>query len=147
MGTIAPMRHMVVFCAASQGKRHGLWIYGGSAERSYAMGRRNRVAAFWIRRRRRPISATKTIALTFGAIILLGACLLTLPAASRSGISCGFRPALFTATSATCVTGLVLYDTWSQWSGFGQVVIISLIKIGGLGFMSAATLFVFLLHK
>ena len=97
--------------------------------------------------RRRPLSATKVIAVTFALIILLGAGLLTLPAASRDGISCGFRPALFTATSATCVTGLVLYDTWSQWSGFGQIVIISLIQIGGLGFMSAATLVVFMLRR
>ena len=97
--------------------------------------------------RRRPVSATKVIALTFGLIILLGAVLLSLPAASRNGISCGFRPALFTATSATCVTGLVLYDTWTQWSGFGQAVILSLIQIGGLGFMSAATLVVFLLRR
>ena len=97
--------------------------------------------------RRRPLSATKVIAVTFALIILLGALLLTLPAASRDGISCGFRPALFTATSATCVTGLVLYDTWSQWSGFGQIVIISLIQIGGLGFMSAATLVVFMLRR
>ena len=102
---------------------------------------------FWIRKRPKNLSATKVIALVFGAIILLGAGLLTLPAASRSGVSCGFRPALFTATSATCVTGLVLYDTFTQWSGFGQVVIISLIQIGGLGFMSAATLFVFFLRK
>ena len=97
--------------------------------------------------RRHPVSATKVIAITFAVIILLGAGLLTLPAASRNGVSCGFRPALFTATSATCVTGLVLYDTWSQWSGFGQVVIISLIQIGGLGFMSAATMVVFLLRR
>ena len=97
--------------------------------------------------RRRPLSATKVIAVTFALIILLGALLLTLPAASRDGISCGFRPALFTATSATCVTGLVLYDTYTQWSGFGQAVIISLIQIGGLGFMSAATLVVFMLRR
>ena len=98
-------------------------------------------------RKTRAISPTKIIALAFAGIILLGALLLTLPAASRSGVSCGFRPALFTATSATCVTGLVLYDTFSQWSGFGQVVIISLIEIGGLGFMSAASLVIFLLRK
>ena len=89
----------------------------------------------------------KIIAIVFALIILLGAGLLTLPAASRSGISCGFRPALFTATSATCVTGLVMYDTFTQWSGFGQIVIICLIQIGGLGFMSAATLFVFVFRK
>lgn len=93
------------------------------------------------------LSATRIIALSFLVIILLGAGLLTLPAASRSGISCGFRPALFTATSATCVTGLVMYDTWTQWSGFGQIVILSLIEIGGLGFMTAASLGIFLFRK
>ena len=108
---------------------------------------RARLYAFWNRKRARSLSAMKIIAITFAAIIFLGAALLTLPVASRSGVSCGFRPALFTATSATCVTGLVLYDTWSQWSGFGQVVIISLIQIGGLGFMSAATMFVFFLRR
>ena len=97
--------------------------------------------------RPKALSPTKTIAVVFAAIILTGTLLLTLPAASRSGASCGFRPALFTATSATCVTGLVLYDTWTQWSGFGQAVILSLIEIGGLGFMSAATLVVFVLRK
>ena len=103
--------------------------------------------AFVFGKRSRALSPTKIIALTFAVIILLGALLLTLPIASRNGISCGFRPALFTATSATCVTGLVLYDTWSQWSWFGQIVIISLIEIGGLGFMSAASLVVFLLRR
>lgn len=98
-------------------------------------------------KRSRALSPTKIIALTFAVIILVGTLLLTLPIASRNGISCGFRPALFTATSATCVTGLVLYDTWSQWSWFGQIVIISLIEIGGLGFMSAASLVVFLLRR
>ena len=102
---------------------------------------------FLAAKRRKSLNPTRIIALVFCAIILLGAVLLTLPAASRSGISCGFRPALFTATSATCVTGLVLYDTWSQWSGFGQIVILSLIEIGGLGFMSAASVFVFFLRK
>ena len=93
------------------------------------------------------LSATQIIAIGFAAIILLGAGLLSLPAASRSGVSCGFFPALFTATSATCVTGLVLFDTYTQWSIFGQVVIITLIEIGGLGFMSAASTFVFLLRR
>ena len=97
--------------------------------------------------RSRAINPTKTIAVVFAVIILMGTVLLTLPAASRDGISCGFRPALFTATSATCVTGLVLYDTWTQWSGFGQTVIITLIEVGGLGFMTAASMVVFLLRK
>lgn len=85
--------------------------------------------------------------MVFLLLILTGALLLTLPAASRDGFSCGFRPALFTATSATCVTGLILYDTWTQWSGFGQVVIICLIQIGGLGFMSIASLVLFALRR
>lgn len=90
---------------------------------------------------------TRIIAVTFLAIILLGTLLLMLPVASRSGISCGFRPALFTATSATCVTGLTVYDTGTQWSAFGQVVIITLIEIGGLGFMSAASMVLFLFRR
>ena len=100
-----------------------------------------------MKKRRVQLSATQIIAIGFAAVILLGACLLMLPAASRNGESCGFFPALFTATSATCVTGLVLFDTYTQWSAFGQVVIITLIEIGGLGFMSVASTFVFLLRR
>ena len=100
-----------------------------------------------VKKRRVRFSATQIIAIGFAVLILLGAGLLTLPAASKSGVSCGFFPALFTATSATCVTGLVLFDTYTQWSTFGQVVIITLIEIGGLGFMSAASTFVFLLRR
>ena len=111
------------------------------------MSLRARLYAYWMKKRPKSMSAAKVIAVVFALIILLGTCLLTLPAASRDGVSCGFRPALFTATSATCVTGLVLYDTWSQWSGFGQVVRLCLIQTGGLGFMSAATLRVFVLRR
>lgn len=96
---------------------------------------------------RMKLTPTQIIALTFAAIILAGACLLCLPIASRSGVSCGFIPALFTATSSTCVTGLVLFDTWTQWSGFGQAVLLILIEVGGLGFMSAASLVVFVLRR
>ena len=102
---------------------------------------------FWHKHRQIHLNPTRSIALTFGVIILLGTGLLMLPIASRGGISCGFRPALFTATSATCVTGLVLYDTWTQWSGFGQTVILLLIQIGGLGFMSVAALVIFAFRK
>lgn len=101
----------------------------------------------WKRVRKLHLRTTQIITLVFAGIILAGTLLLMLPAASRSGESCGFFPALFTATSATCVTGLVLADTWSQWSGFGQVVILSMIEVGGLGFMSAASLVIFLLRK
>ncbi len=101
----------------------------------------------WLRAHRPQMSPTRSIALVFAAIILVGAVLLNLPVASRSGVSCGFRPALFTATSATCVTGLVLYDTWTQWSGFGQIVILCMIELGGLGFISAAAVVIFMLRK
>lgn len=94
-----------------------------------------------------PMSPTQIIAVVFAGIILAGALLLSLPAASRSGESCGFFPALFTATSATCVTGLVLFDTWTQWSAFGQGVILAMIELGGLGFMSVASLVVFAFRR
>lgn len=86
-------------------------------------------------------NATKILAAGFAAIILLGAGLLSLPAANRSGESIPFLNALFTSGSATCVTGLVMYDTWSQFTLFGQMVIMLLIQIGGLGFMTIAILF------
>ncbi len=79
----------------------------------------------------------------FLIIVLLGTLLLSLPIASADGRSAPFRTALFTAVSASCVTGLVLRDTATGWSGFGHVVILLLIQIGGLGFMTVAT---FLYH-
>jgi len=94
----------------------------------------------------RRMNSSRLIILVFVVVILLGALLLTLPISSRSGESNGFITALFTATSATCVTGLALGDTYTQWSNFGQVVIITLIEIGGLGFMSIASLFFFTLR-
>ena len=100
-----------------------------------------------VRRRKVSMSTTKLIALCFLGIILLGTGLLMLPVSSRSGEPCQFLPALFTATSATCVTGLTPFDTWTQWSGFGQTVLLCLIEIGGLGFMSAATLVIFLFRR
>lgn len=97
--------------------------------------------------RRKPMNISQLIALVFFGIIVLGTALLTLPISSRNGVSCGLRVALFTATSSTCVTGLVLRDTWTQWSGFGQSVLLALIEIGGLGFMSMASFFIFTLRK
>ena len=100
---------------------------------------------FWKRKIR--FTPTQTIALVFLILILVGGVLLSLPMSSRDGVSPGFLPALFTATSATCVTGLVMFDTWTQWSGMGQTIIICLIEIGGLGFMSAASFVIFMLRK
>lgn len=109
----------------------------------------SKLRQFLLRMQVRPgrISTTRVIAVSFAVIILLGTLLLMLPAASRNGISAGFTKALFTATSSTCVTGLVLADTFTQWSGFGQIVILALIQVGGLGFMSVAAIFVFSMHK
>ena len=111
------------------------------------MGRFSEKRISALRKRYLSLSPTKIIALAFLGIILLGTVLLLLPAASRNGKSCGLLGALFTATSATCVTGLVMFDTWSQFSGFGQGVILGLIEIGGLGFMSAASIVVFLMRR
>ncbi|MBF8188792.1 TrkH family potassium uptake protein [Nonomuraea sp. K274] len=83
----------------------------------------------------------QVIVLGFGAAVLLGSLLLALPAATTSGESAGWLTALFTATSAVCVTGLAVVDTESHWSAFGEVVIAGLIQVGGLGIMTLATLF------
>lgn len=80
----------------------------------------------------------KKIILGYIAIIFLGAFILTLPISSRDGIHTSFEDALFASTSATCVTGLVVQDTATYWSLFGQIVILCLIEIGGLGFMTLA---------
>ena len=101
----------------------------------------------FFRHTHKSIVPTRIIALSFAGIILLGACLLTLPIASRSGQSQGFLSALFTATSATCVTGLAVGDTYTLWSGFGQGVILCLIELGGLGFMSVASALLFLFRR
>ncbi|MEH7883688.1 TrkH family potassium uptake protein [Bacillus sp. JJ1609] len=89
----------------------------------------------------------KILVLGFAALILIGAFLLTLPGATVDGNGLPFLDALFTATSATCVTGLVVVDTGSTFTRFGQMVILSLIQIGGLGFMTFATFFFVILGK
>ena len=92
------------------------------------------------------LSPTRAIALGFLALILIGALILMLPMASKDQPAT-FTEALFTATSATCVTGLVVRDTFTSWTGFGQVVILLMIQIGGLGLMTVITLFSFALGK
>lgn len=86
---------------------------------------------------RRP-NAVQTLALGFALLILAGACLLSLPIASRNGESIPWTNAVFTAASASCVTGLTVYDTATQFSAFGQAVLLLLIQIGGLGFVTAS---------
>ncbi|SES63710.1 trk system potassium uptake protein TrkH [Natronincola peptidivorans] len=98
-------------------------------------------------RRKYNLTYAKLSAIGFFAIIFIGAVLLSLPISSKSGEVTPFINALFTATSATGVTGLVVYDTYSYFSVFGQSVILVLIKIGGLGFMIIATMFLLILKK
>ena len=84
------------------------------------------------------LSSFQIIILGFAAVILLGALLLMLPFSTTENIVTPFNEALFTATSAVCVTGLIVQDTGSYWSVFGQAVIICLIQIGGLGIVTVA---------
>lgn len=93
------------------------------------------------------LSPTQTIALSFCLIILTGTLLLMLPVSTRDGQETQFLDALFTAASATCVTGLVRFDTYSHWTLFGQVVILLMIQIGGIGFMTIAMFFVMLAKR
>ena len=87
------------------------------------------------------LSSFQVILLGFAGVILLGALLLMLPISSAERVITPFNEALFTSTSAVCVTGLVVKDTGSYWSSFGQAVIITLIQIGGLGVVTIAASF------
>ena len=84
----------------------------------------------------RPPAPNRALALGFLAIILAGALLLMLPIANRGGKGLSFLDSLFTATSATCVTGLVVADTWTQFNLLGQIILLALIQVGGLGYMT-----------
>lgn len=106
-----------------------------------------KIIQFSLFKKKLRITPTQMIVVGFATIILIGAILLNLPISSRDGQSVGFINALFTATSAVCVTGLVVVDTGTHWSVFGQVVIVILIQIGGLGFMTMSTLLALLLGR
>lgn len=93
------------------------------------------------------LTQTQFIAYGFIGIILTGTLLLMLPVSSRSREVSSFLNCLFTATSASCVTGLVVYDTWTQWSLFGQLVILTLIQIGGLGFITIGVFLSIILRR
>jgi len=93
------------------------------------------------------LNSIQIIAIGFAGIILLGALLLSLSISSRTGRAIPFIDALFTSTSATCVTGLVVYDTYTQFTLFGQLVILCQIQVGGLGFMTVATLFLMMARR
>lgn len=98
-------------------------------------------------RKLKNLSGMQLIALGFFILILTGSLLLMLPISSRAGSVTPFPTALFTATSATCVTGLILVDTYTHWSVFGQLILLLLIQIGGLGFITIGTAVALLLRK
>jgi trk system potassium uptake protein TrkH len=87
------------------------------------------------------LTTMQILVIGFALVIIIGGILLSLPISNRDGQGIPFINGLFTATSATCVTGLVVYDTFTQFNGFGQTVILILIQIGGLGFMIVAIAF------
>jgi trk system potassium uptake protein TrkH len=93
------------------------------------------------------LNTAEILVVGFASVILIGAVLLNLPIASKSGDSIGFVNALFTAASAVAVTGLVVVDTLTHWSTFGHVVILVLIQIGGLGIITMGTLFALVLGR
>lgn len=96
---------------------------------------------------RKQLTNVQVIACGFLLLILAGTALLCLPAATRSGQPAAFGDALFTATSASCVTGLVVQDTGLYWSPFGQAVILLLIQVGGMGFITISTLLLLLFRR
>ena len=98
------------------------------------------------KRRRFSLSTTHIILLSFLLVILVGSGLLSLPFAAAEGVSVPYVDALFTATTATCVTGLVTVTTATAWSGFGQAVILLLIQIGGLGVITVVSWLMVLMH-
>ena len=98
-------------------------------------------------KKRRRLSSFQKILLGFIGVIFLGALILMLPISAKSRTVTPFNQALFTSTSAVCVTGLIVQDTATYWSGFGQAVILTLIQIGGLGVVTMAASFVMLSGK
>lgn len=103
------------------------------------------MAKFLARKTR--LNAVQILAIGFALVILVGGAILSLPISSVNGENTNFLDAIFTSTSAVCVTGLITLDTGTHWNAFGQTIIIILIEIGGLGFMSLTTFVAILLGK
>ena len=100
-----------------------------------------------VRKKKLKLSTTQIILLSFLVTILIGSGLLALPISSASGEAVPYLDALFTATTSTCVTGLVTIPTVSTWSVFGQIVILLLIQIGGLGIITIMSGLMLLLNR
>ena len=133
------------------GKIHGEIYYNKKKKRE-----QNNISSYyklggdamnWNFKKNVKLKGVQILALGFLLVILVGALILTLPISTTSGESTNFLDALFTATSAVCVTGLIVVDTGTYWNAFGQTVIMILIEIGGLGFMSFTTLIAIILGK
>lgn len=92
------------------------------------------------KKRMKRITPGQMIILSFATMIFIGACLLMLPFSTNDGKGAPFLDALFTSTSASCVTGLIMHDTAQYWSPFGQLIILILIQIGGMGVITMAIL-------
>ncbi len=103
-------------------------------KRHIIMGTRRQYMSIF---KKRKLSSSQVIMYGFTALILCGALLLTLPISSIDGSSCSFLDALFTSTSAVCVTGLIVRDTATSWTLFGKFILLLLIQIGGLGIVTA----------
>ena len=99
------------------------------------------------KKRRFTLSTTHVILLSFLLVILVGSGLLSLPFATAEGVSVGYADALFTATTSTCVTGLVTVTTATTWSGFGQAVILLMVQIGGLGVITVVSWLMVLMNR
>ena len=99
------------------------------------------------KRRKKHLTSFQVIILGFAGVILIGTLLLMLPVSSEEGLFTPFDEALFTATSAVCVTGLILKDTGSYWSVAGQTIILLLIQIGGLGVVTVAASIIQMLEQ
>ena len=97
--------------------------------------------------KKKSLSTTHIILISFLIVIFIGSILLTLPISSKNGVSIKYIDALFTATTSTCVTGLVTVPTYSTWSIFGQIVILLLIQIGGLGVVAFMSAFMIIINK
>ena len=100
-----------------------------------------------LKKKQSPLAPAKMLALGFFIIITIGALLLTFPISSKDGNFTDWADCIFTAASATCVTGISVVDTYQHWSVFGQIVIMLLIQVGGLGFITLVTFFNLALGK
>ena len=98
-------------------------------------------------RRKMRFSTTQIIALGFFILIMVGSILLTLPISSADGTWTNYLDSLFTATTSSCVTGLVVVNTFEHWSIFGQIVILLLIQLGGLGVVTLSTMVLMILGR